>query len=171
MKLAHIVSFLYNKISPIEWKINMKVVYIVCFQHKKIMLIGSENNMKLTYIVLYNHKKTISIVKRNDFKAVNIVFFNCEKATLIPARDRSLLLRSIAAEYPLSHIPVGCLYVYMQPGRLSFHVYICGLCLHYTWHVQINGPFILSATQVALSLPYENCQTKEKSRSAFPDRS
>lgn len=86
-----------------------------------------ENNMKLTYIVLYNHKKTISIVKRNDFKAVNIVFFNCEKATLIPARDRSLLLRPIAAEYPLSHIPVGCLYVYMQPGQLFFRVDICGL--------------------------------------------
>ncbi len=130
-----------------------------------------ENNMKLTQIISFYHKKTISIVKRNDFEAVNIVFFNREKATLIPARDRSFLLRPFAAEYPLSHIPVGCLYVYMQPGRLFFHVYMYGLCLHYAWHVQINGPFILSSTQVALSLPYENCQTKEKSRSAFPDRS
>lgn len=83
--------------------------------------------MKLTQIISFYHKKTISIVKRNDFEAVNIVFFNREKATLIPARDRSFLLRPIAAEYPLSHIPVGCLYVYMQPGQLFFRVYICGL--------------------------------------------
>lgn len=83
--------------------------------------------MKLTQIFSFYHKKTISIVKKNDFKAVNIVFFNCEKATLIPGRDRSLLLRPIVAEYPLSHIPIGCLYVYMQPWRLFFHVYICGL--------------------------------------------
>ena len=53
--------------------------------------------MKLTQIISFYHKKTISIVKRNDFKAVNIVFFNREKATFIPARDRSLLLRPIAA--------------------------------------------------------------------------
>ena len=114
-----------------------------------------ENNMKLTQIISFYHKKTISIVKRNDFEAVNIVFFNCGKARFIPARDHSLLLRPIAAEYPLGHKLIGCLYVYMQPGRLFFHVYMYGLCLHYAWHVQINGPFILSSTQVALSLPYE----------------
>lgn len=171
MKSAHIVSFLHNKIPPIEWKNNMKIVHIVLFQHDKTTQILTENNMKLTQIISFYHKKTISIVKRNDFKAVNIVFFNCEKATLIPARNRRFLLRPIAAEYPLGHKLIGCLYIYMQPGQLFFRVYICGLCLHYAWHVQINGPFILSATQVALSLPYENCQTKEKSRSAFPDRS
>ena len=53
--------------------------------------------MKLTQIISFYHKKTISIVKRNDFEAVNIVFFNREKAILIPVRDRSLLLRPIAA--------------------------------------------------------------------------
>ena len=127
--------------------------------------------MKLIQIISFYHKKTISIVKKNDFKAVNIVFFNCGKARFIPARDHSLLLRPIAAEYPLGHKLIGCVYVYMQLGQLFFRVDICGLCLHYAWHVQINGSFILSATQVALSLPYENCQTKEKSRSAFPDRS
>lgn len=36
MKVAHIVSFLNNKIPLIDWNINMKSAHIVLFRHKKI---------------------------------------------------------------------------------------------------------------------------------------
>lgn len=36
MKVAHIVSFLNNKIPLIDWKINMNSTHIVLFRNKKI---------------------------------------------------------------------------------------------------------------------------------------